>query len=586
MDDVLIGHEVAGRYTILKKLGQGGMGTVYLASHKALEKQVALKVLHGEYARKPDLVERFMQEAKAASKIRHEHVIDISDFGSTPDGLVFFAMELLKGHELHEDIQRARTEGGVIPWERAKKIFLQVCAALSAAHKLGIVHRDLKPENIYLVDFLGDRDFVKLLDFGIAKLTELNDGDRKLTRTGMLFGTPEYMSPEQARGEKIDHRVDIYSMGCILYQLVTGRVPFQGDNFMGVLTQHLTEQPPPIDPEIFDQGGSPRALSDVIDKALKKDRKERYQTIDEFANAVRTASGDSVRVVTNEVLATRPISAQMNRIPTPANLATQPTAAPGAAVAVGTAPPNDTITQPLSKHSTLAPMIKSKLPILIGASAVFAAGVITTILLISSKSTPPAKPSPQATTLPLPAPPPPKIEPAPPPPPPVPEQVVIRLDSKPKGAKITDLATQITLGKTPLTFRLKGSNNARQFGLSLRGYGDAVIELTPNRERIEHTEVLEKGATVPTVRKLEPVKPAAGAGSGSATEPGTEGVPEPSLELEGSGAKKEAPKADATKPAAGSAAKPVPAQGSAAKPAPTTTKPAPNAPVKKAGSAS
>src|SRR5829696_7714323 len=223
--DPLVGSVVADRYHVEKRLGEGGMGAVYLATHKVLEKQVALKILHGEFARKPDLVERFMQEAKAASRIRHENVIDISDFGRTEEGLVFFAMELLRGHDLHEEVARARLAGQLLPWGRSKRIFLQICAALSAAHARGIVHRDLKPENVYLVEFLGDPDFVKLLDFGIAKLTEVAEGDRKLTRTGMLFGTPEYMSPEQARGENVDHRVDIYAMGCILFQLVTGLVP-------------------------------------------------------------------------------------------------------------------------------------------------------------------------------------------------------------------------------------------------------------------------------------------------------------------------------------------------------------------------
>ncbi|HSD86284.1 MAG TPA: serine/threonine-protein kinase, partial [Kofleriaceae bacterium] len=292
--DPLLGATVADRYKVIRKLGEGGMGAVYLATHMVLEKQVALKVLHGEFARKPDLVERFMQEAKAASRIRHENVIDISDFGATPDGLVFFAMELLQGHDLHEEVARARLSGHLLPWSRTKKIFLQICGALSAAHARGIVHRDLKPENIYLVDFLGDPDFVKLLDFGIAKVTDVSseEGGRKLTKTGMLFGTPEYMSPEQARGEQVDHRVDIYAMGCILFQLISNRVPFEADNFMGVLSQHLTQEPPQIAPETFDQIGAPRALTDVIDKALAKDRNERWQTIDELANAIRQVSGD------------------------------------------------------------------------------------------------------------------------------------------------------------------------------------------------------------------------------------------------------------------------------------------------------
>ncbi|HSR95978.1 MAG TPA: serine/threonine-protein kinase, partial [Kofleriaceae bacterium] len=307
-EDPLLGRTLAGRYLISKKLGEGGMGAVYLATHNLLEKQVALKVLHGEFARKADLVERFMQEARAASRIRHENVIDISDFGTTPEGLVFFAMELLQGHDLHEEVARARLAGQLLPWVRSKRIFLQICAALGAAHALGIIHRDLKPENIYLVDFLGEPDFVKLLDFGIAKVTEVADSDRKLTRTGMLFGTPEYMSPEQARGEKVDHRVDVYAMGCILFQLVTGRVPFEAENFMGVLALHLTETPPVIPPEIFDSIGAPRALAEVIDRALAKDPNQRFASIDELARAVRRVSGDK---------ATGPVVAQPS-VPAPA----------------------------------------------------------------------------------------------------------------------------------------------------------------------------------------------------------------------------------------------------------------------------
>src|ERR1700760_3544438 len=187
-----------------------------------------------------------MGGAKPPPGTRHENVIDVSDFGTTPEGLVFFAMELLTGRDLHDEIGRARVARTLLPWNRSKPIFLQICAALSAAHALGIIHRDLKPENIYLIERLGEPDFVKLLDFGIAKQTEGPDGERNPPPTGMLFGTPEYMSPEQARGEAVDHRVDIYAMGCILFQLVTGKVPFEAENFMGVLSQHLTEPPPVI----------------------------------------------------------------------------------------------------------------------------------------------------------------------------------------------------------------------------------------------------------------------------------------------------------------------------------------------------
>ena len=480
--DPMLGQVLAGRYLIQRKLGEGGMGAVYLATHNLLEKHVALKVLHGEFARKPDLVERFMQEAKSASRIRHENVIDISHFGTTPEGLVFFAMELLQGHDLHEEIARARLAGQLLPWERSKRIFLQICAALGAAHALGIVHRDLKPENIYLVEFLGEPDFVKLLDFGIAKLTEVADGDRKLTRTGMLFGTPEYMSPEQARGEPVDHRVDIYAMGCILFQLVTGRVPFEAENFMGVLSLHLTEPPPAIPLEVFDSIGAPRALAAVIDQALAKDRNQRFQSVDDLARAVRRASGDK---------ATGPVTAQAN------------VAAPGSL----TGRVKTQWTGNLSIPESDAPaQRRSKLPLVVGAiivvgSVAAAAAVVATRGGDSSSGTPgvsaPAavQPGPPATPRP-PTPSPPSTPPAPPAAEarlPF-ERTQIRLDSAPSHADVKDLARDLVVGTTPFTFSLPSSHTARQFGLHRKGYIDAVIEIVPDREKIEYTEKLERGA--------------------------------------------------------------------------------------------
>lgn len=283
--DALVGAVVGERYRIEKLLGEGGMGSVYLARHLTLEKEVALKVLHGQLARKPDLVERFLQEAKSASRIRNQHVIDITDFGVTPDGQVFFAMELLHGCDFHSLLMEAGESGG-LPWQRSRGILLQICSALSSAHAQGIIHRDLKPENIFLTESDGREDFVKLLDFGIAKVVGNDTGDRKLTKTGMVFGTPEYMAPEQARGEVPDHRVDVYAMGCLTYQCLAGFVPFQAESFMGVLTKHMTETHEPIDEVQLAGLGAPLGLNEVLAKALTKDRDERYATIDKLAAAL------------------------------------------------------------------------------------------------------------------------------------------------------------------------------------------------------------------------------------------------------------------------------------------------------------
>jgi serine/threonine-protein kinase len=513
--DPLLGKTVADRYLIVRKLGEGGMGSVYLATHTILEKQVALKVLHGEFARKPDLVERFIQEAKAASRIRHENVIDISDFGTTPEGQVFFAMELLQGHDLHDEVTRAKMSGRLLPWSRSKKIFLQICAALSAAHAKGIVHRDLKPENVYLVDFLGDPDFVKLLDFGIAKLAEGEgaEGGRKLTKTGMLFGTPEYMSPEQARGEQVDHRVDIYAMGCILFQLVTGKVPFAADNFMGVLSMHLTEQPPTVAPETLDSIGAPRAIADVIDRALEKDRNTRWQTIDEFAAAIREVCGDPPPADRSQPMraASVPAPATTTRAKPPTGVV-QPIRSRPATVDqssriktqwTGNLSIPEEVVAP-------APQSKSKLPLIVGVAVVVIGGGIAAFALsrghgssggdqIASGATPgSATPGSAAIAAPPPPPPPPPPEPK------LPDMVALTLDSSPHGATVTDIVTGKVIGKTPLVVHTPGSKTPKQYQFHLHGYGDTTVELPLTKETLGYTETLQKGATgaAPVVHKV------------------------------------------------------------------------------------
>src|SRR4051794_34883715 len=202
----LIGMTLDARYRILRVIGEGGMGVVYAAEHVLIEKQVAIKVLRETFTSRPDVVERFRQEAKSASKIGHPNIVDVSDFGETPSGQSYIVMEMLTGEDLADILARER----VLSPARAVRIVYQVARALDATHRKGIVHRDLKPENIYLISVDGAADVVKVVDFGVAKMSDLENGTggRKLTRTGMLFGTPEYMSPEQAAGKPFDHRVD------------------------------------------------------------------------------------------------------------------------------------------------------------------------------------------------------------------------------------------------------------------------------------------------------------------------------------------------------------------------------------------
>ncbi len=238
--DSLIGAVLAGRYQIVRRIGEGGMGAVYEAKHTLIGKRVAVKVLLEKFLAKSDFVARLLQEARLASSIGHENIVDVTDFGTTDDGRSFVVMEFLDGESLAELTMREAP----LPIERSLRIARQVASALGAAHAKGIFHRDVKPENIYLVR-RGDADFVKVVDFGISKAVKPG-GDEggegyRLTHTGLLLGTPLYMSPEQARGEEdLDHRVDIWALGVLLYECLTGEVPFRANNYLQIISQVLT----------------------------------------------------------------------------------------------------------------------------------------------------------------------------------------------------------------------------------------------------------------------------------------------------------------------------------------------------------
>jgi serine/threonine protein kinase len=272
----ILGLIVDGRYKVVELIGEGGMGKVYLAEHVDIGKRVALKVLHPSYSRMPDLVERFRREARAASKIGHPHIVDVTDSGTTADGSAYFVMEFLEGVELGSVIERE----GALEVARAVRIAQQICRALSAAHTAGIIHRDLKPENIFLTIRDGTTDFVKVLDFGIAKTTEAEEArERKLTSPGMAMGTPEYMAPEQAAGRPADQRCDVYALGAILYEMLTGVPPYQGDNFMEILTKKATVDP--VAP-IHLRSTIPAPVSALVAAAMARNPDDRPATMEAF----------------------------------------------------------------------------------------------------------------------------------------------------------------------------------------------------------------------------------------------------------------------------------------------------------------
>ncbi|MBZ0238612.1 MAG: protein kinase [Deltaproteobacteria bacterium] len=272
----IIGHIIDGRYRVVELIGEGGMGKVYLAEHVEIGKRVALKVLHPSYSRMPDLVERFRREARAASKIGHPNIVDVTDSGTTADGSAYFVMEYLEGVELGSVIERE----GALELARAIRIAQQMCRALAGAHAAGIIHRDLKPENVFLTIRDGNADFVKVLDFGIAKTTEAEDlRERRLTSPGMAMGTPEYMAPEQAAGRQADARCDVYALGAILYEMLTGVPPYQGDNFMEILTKKATVDP--VSPSHL-RSTIPAQVSQLVMQAMARNPEDRPPSMEAF----------------------------------------------------------------------------------------------------------------------------------------------------------------------------------------------------------------------------------------------------------------------------------------------------------------
>jgi len=272
--DPLLGKIVGERYRLLARIGEGGMGTVYRAEHIVLRKRMAVKVLRPELSADEDLVRRFQQEAIAASQIGQENIVDVTDFGRTAQGSLYFVMEELEGASLATVLG-----GGPLPVERAALLLAQVCRALAAAHAHGIVHRDLKPDNVIVVRREDGSDFVKVVDFGISKNGTGKERER-VTRAGTIIGTPEYMAPEQGAAATVDHRADIYAFGVLAYELVTGTLPFQGETAIATLLEHQTKAP---EPPSRRRPGLPPEVEALILKALEKRPEARQQSMAEVA---------------------------------------------------------------------------------------------------------------------------------------------------------------------------------------------------------------------------------------------------------------------------------------------------------------
>jgi len=465
----IAGSLLLDRYRLLKKLGEGGMGAVYLAEHVTIKKRCAIKVLNPEYAHKADLVERFLQEARAASMIAHENVVEITDFGAA-HGSVFFVMEMLVGEDLADTIKR----DAPMPWSRVAPMALQICRALGAAHGKGIVHRDMKPENCFRIERSGNPDFIKVLDFGIAKVTseDPNSTGGRLTSTGMIFGTPTYMSPEQAQGQPVDHRADIYAVGVILYEMLTGQVPFSADNFMGILTKHMFDQP--VAPsEVAPAAGIAPEVEAIVLKALQKDRGFRFQSMQELAAAILAVGTGAQPVSVVPEVRARPISEG------------QPTAFLSRAVTGPGLYASQEVT--LAEPARAAPRRGLTMALLVGV-ALLGGGIAASVAMSRDEPTPvvvaapaiapPGVPAPAPAPAPEPAPVP---EPAPTPPgeatPPVAAPTVFVRSNV--LAEVHDAADGHLLGSTGEPgFTLPG-DGPRKVLVRAAGYEDLELELSP-----------------------------------------------------------------------------------------------------------
>ncbi|HWH53575.1 MAG TPA: serine/threonine-protein kinase [Gemmatimonadaceae bacterium] len=334
--DPLIGQVIADRYQVLQLLGEGGMGRVYLAEHVRMGRKSAVKVMSPNLALSAEAISRFNREASNASRINHPNVAQIYDFGETSDGMLYLAMEFVEGETLRQLIER----DGPMPAPRAADITMQVAGALAAAHHLGIVHRDLKPDNVMIARHHDGTDWVKVVDFGIAKTVqgsgESGAGSQTVTTAGVSLGTPEYMSPEQLAGERLDSRTDLYSLALVLFNMLTGDLPYPRVTSKDTLVRRLTSRPRQL-ADVAPDGNWPTRLQAALDRALAQEPAERYSTVVDFGRDVVAASAelrDTDRTV--RIASVRPmrLSEPTQRVvpPTPASIRKlQPRAKPNRA---------------------------------------------------------------------------------------------------------------------------------------------------------------------------------------------------------------------------------------------------------------
>ncbi len=500
--------EKVGEYRVEGKIGEGGFGAVFKAVHPVIGKQVAIKVLHRQFSSNPEMVSRFIAEARAVNQIGHRHIIDIFAFGQLADGRHYYVMELLGGLSLDQLVQQQ----GRLGLDQAVVIMRALARALDAAHAKGIAHRDLKPENVFISQDDDGALFPKLLDFGIAKLLNTTGGSTMhKTRTGVPIGTPFYMSPEQCRGRQVDHRTDYYSFGIMAYQMLTGYLPFTGQDFMDVIVKQTsdTETPPSkLCPDL------PPAVDRIVHWLLEKDAANRppnlTAAVRELEESILAAGvplpsvpqpGSFGRVPTPSDLSRSPTPALLPRL-TPADVAelgaanTMQVSSSSLPLGISAAPALSTSTVP-----SASPARRSRVWIAVGLAAVAVVGVVAfgrgkpsrgvvpavavppdalSVALVQAVSPPPAVPAPSAT-------------------------VKLQIEGAPAGAEVVGVDGRV-LGHTPDVIELPRASSSVTLELRAAGYQPYPATLVPVRD-IKLTVKLKKSPARPAAGVARPKRP-------------------------------------------------------------------------------
>jgi eukaryotic-like serine/threonine-protein kinase len=471
-----------GNYQALSLLGEGGMGAVYLAEHPGIGRRVAIKVLKSELDHDPQLLTRFLNEARAANAIRHPNIIEVLDSGTTERGASYLVMELLEGESLSGRIKRLSR----LDEKSAIEIAMQTASGLGAAHAKGIIHRDLKPDNLFIISEVSDaaRERVKILDFGIAKLHALA-GDSLKTRTGTLMGTPIYMSPEQCLGTKeVDHRSDIYALGIIVYEMLAGRPPFESEGFGELLSMHLHEEPPSL------RAFAPQVTAEVefaVMRMLAKKPDDRYQSMAEVRAALAAAAGLPHPVVPEHKLGSTDqfgVRAAAHATEQPKPKTVSPTTLTPGGMVSGAIP-----------EATMK--IRRKPWAVLGlACGLLAIAVVAALWL--RKGPVSAPPQPVSVTQPVELPKTPTPIPAQ-----APLSVRIRLESTPAGARVVRVADSVVLGITPVAIELRPSSEALQIRFEKDGFVAALREASLASDSTLSV-VLEASPAAPQAPKKRP----------------------------------------------------------------------------------